>query len=60
MSGEAELVFGRETHRLRAGDSVSFASDTPHVLRSAGNEAVQALWIVTPPRSVIGDRGEGR
>lgn len=50
LEGSAELVYGTETYRLDQGDSVSFPSDIPHILRNIGAGMLKALWIITPPR----------
>lgn len=50
VSGSAELAYGTETYALEEGDSVSFASDIPHVLRNVGRRTLEALWVNTPPR----------
>lgn len=50
LEGSAELVYGTETYRLDQGDSVSFPSDIPHILRNIGSGMLKALWIITPPR----------
>ncbi len=36
LDGNAELTYGNDTHELRRGDSISFASDVPHVIRNTG------------------------
>jgi transcriptional regulator with XRE-family HTH domain len=50
LSGEGELLYGGETYTLKAGDSISFPSDIPHVLNSRGTEDLTAVWIISPPR----------
>jgi len=50
VSGIAELSYGTESYSLEEGDSVSFASDIPHVLRNVGRRTLAALWVNTPPR----------
>jgi transcriptional regulator with XRE-family HTH domain len=53
LTGTAELVYGGSTYTLEAGDSVSFASDIPHVLKNAGSDPLVALWITSPPRTAL-------
>lgn len=53
LEGCGELHYGQEVHQLRKGDSVSFASDTPHVIRNTGRSIFKALWIITPPKMVF-------
>jgi transcriptional regulator with XRE-family HTH domain len=55
LEGEAELVIGGETHRLSPGDSVSFASDVPHLLRNVGKKPLRTFWVVTPPKHFVQD-----
>lgn len=50
LSGRGELLYGTETHILNKGDSLSFSSDIPHILRNLGDETLRAIWIITPPR----------
>jgi DNA-binding XRE family transcriptional regulator len=49
-SGMAELTVGNAVYRLEAGDSVSFKSDSPHVLSNAGTVLLRTLWVITPPK----------
>lgn len=50
LEGNGELFYGTESYKLFKGDSVSFPSDSPHILRNTGNETLKALWIISPPR----------
>lgn len=50
LSGQGELLYGTETHVLNEGDSISFSSDIPHILRNLGDSKMRAIWIITPPR----------
>jgi transcriptional regulator with XRE-family HTH domain len=50
LEGEGELSYGTEKYLLRSGDSVSFASDIPHVLHNGGGAPLKAIWIITPPK----------
>lgn len=50
LSGQGELLYGTEVHELKRGDSISFGSDIPHILRNTGEEKLLAIWILTPPR----------
>lgn len=47
MSGELVLALGFEEHVLRAGDTVSFESSTPHAYRNEGTEPAVGVWFVT-------------
>jgi len=53
LEGTCELVYGTETYNLQTGDSVSFSSDIPHILKNTGPEVLKAIWIITPPRLIF-------
>lgn len=46
VSGELTLTLGFDTHRLVAGDAVSFDSSTPHALRNEGSVPAVGVWFV--------------
>ncbi|MCG8564721.1 MAG: helix-turn-helix domain-containing protein [Desulfobacterales bacterium] len=48
VAGSAELVYGQESYEIKAGDSVSFFSQIPHVIKNNSKELFQAYWVVTP------------
>jgi uncharacterized cupin superfamily protein len=48
ISGTARLIYGDEEHRIEAGDSVSFFSQIPHLIRNTSDTLFQAYWVVTP------------
>lgn len=48
IAGCAELIYGETVYELEKGDSISFFSQIPHVLKNTGNTRFQAYWIVTP------------
>jgi transcriptional regulator with XRE-family HTH domain len=48
LSGRAQLIYGEDTYDLKKGDSVSFFSQIPHLIRNASKKVFQAYWIVTP------------
>ena len=48
ISGTAQLIYGDEVYDICAGDTLSFFSQIPHVIKNAGDEVFQAYWIVTP------------
>ncbi|MDA3809305.1 MAG: cupin domain-containing protein [Spirochaetaceae bacterium] len=50
LQGKGELLYGTETYDLNKGDSLSFSSDIPHILRNKGEDVMKAIWIITPPR----------
>jgi len=49
ISGELELWIGDEHFLLRAGDSFSFSSMTPHRYRNPGDHETIVIWAITPP-----------
>ena len=53
LGGEATLEYGTEEYSLKAGDSVSFASDIPHQLTNTSKKTLSAIWVNTPPRVVF-------
>ncbi len=46
VSGELTLTLGFDTHRLRAGDAVSFDSSSPHAYRNESTEPAVGVWFV--------------
>lgn len=48
LSGTAQLIYGEEVYEIQAGDSVSFFSQIPHVIRNTSEDIFQAYWVVTP------------
>lgn len=53
LEGRGELIYGTRTYALNGGDSVSFPSDIPHILRNTGSKLLRAIWVVTPPRRLF-------
>lgn len=48
ISGQAQLIYGGEVYEIQAGDTLSFFSQIPHVIKNGSDETFQAYWIVTP------------
>ncbi len=48
VSGTARLIYGEEEYRIEAGDSISFFSQIPHLIRNTSDTLFQAYWVVTP------------
>jgi transcriptional regulator with XRE-family HTH domain/mannose-6-phosphate isomerase-like protein (cupin superfamily) len=46
ISGTLEISLGFETYEVRAGESISFDSSTPHRLTNTGDVPVEAIWFV--------------
>jgi transcriptional regulator with XRE-family HTH domain len=53
LAGQAQLIYGNETYTLGEGDSVSFPSDMPHVLKNSGEEVLKAIWVISPSRKLF-------
>lgn len=53
MEGKAEFITGNDSYILKKGDSVSFDSDIPHILKNIGDKELIAFWAVTPPKSFM-------
>ena len=51
VEGKAELSVGSEVYSLEVGDSVSFASDFPHILANVGETGLRLFWVITPPKN---------
>jgi transcriptional regulator with XRE-family HTH domain len=50
VEGKAEFAIGSRSYALEEGDSISFHSDSPHVLKNSGDGPLKAFWVVTPPK----------
>lgn len=48
VQGEAQLFYGEEEYEIRQGDSVSFFSQTPHIIQNNSDQTFKAYWVVTP------------
>ncbi|MCP3945133.1 MAG: helix-turn-helix domain-containing protein [Desulfobacteraceae bacterium] len=48
VAGSAQLIYGEEIYDVYAGDSISFFSQIPHVIRNISDSVFQAYWVVTP------------
>lgn len=49
--GELEVTVGPEVHLLGPGDSISFESTEPHMLRNPGPARADVIWVVVGKRS---------
>lgn len=49
LSGEIEICYGKDTHKLVAGDSVYYDSIVPHHLHAAGGTDAKILAVVYAP-----------
>ena len=55
VKGEGELIYGTSSYVLEEGDTISFPSDIPHIIRNTGKETLRAMWIITPGRVFVRD-----
>jgi DNA-binding transcriptional MerR regulator/quercetin dioxygenase-like cupin family protein len=49
MRGALDIDLNGQPHKLRAGDSFYFESNTPHTWRNSGRSETVVLWVNTPP-----------
>ena len=49
LRGALDIALNGQSHRLRAGDSFYFESNTPHTWRNSGKTGTVVLWVNTPP-----------
>lgn len=49
IEGLVELKLGEITHRMQAGDSITYRSSTPHRVVNIGDEPAEGLWAISPP-----------
>ena len=52
LSGTLHVVVGFEEYVLEAGDSITFPSSTPHLLKNESDEPARAIWVVRDRRAV--------
>lgn len=48
VNGVGQLIYGGDIYDISDGDTLSFSSQIPHVIKNAGDDLFQAYWIVTP------------
>jgi transcriptional regulator with XRE-family HTH domain len=53
LEGNGVFHYGNSDYELDTGDTVSFASDVPHVMRNTGKKKLKAVWIITPPKRMF-------
>lgn len=54
LRGVVEVSLGESRHVLEEGDSIEYATSTPHRTENIGNSRAEVMWIIAPPTS----RGE--
>jgi transcriptional regulator with XRE-family HTH domain len=55
LRGAVEIMLGSERFRLEEGDSIEYASSTPHRIVNIGNGRAEVQWIIAPPTSALSD-----
>jgi transcriptional regulator with XRE-family HTH domain len=50
LSGTLHVVVGFEEYVLEAGDSITFPSSTPHLLKNESDAPARAIWVVRDRR----------
>lgn len=51
LRGVVEVSLGADRHVLEEGDSIEYATDTPHRTVNIGNGRAEVMWIIAPPTS---------
>jgi quercetin dioxygenase-like cupin family protein len=59
LSGRLEVTIGSSTHEICPGDSIGFASTTPHRFANVGDEPVHAIWFLADRPADAGVSGAG-
>ena len=49
LSGEIEIFYGKDVHKLNIGDSIYYDSIVPHDLHAAGKEDAKILAVIYAP-----------
>ena len=49
LKGTVECIIGGKAFILEAGDSISFYSSVPHLIRNVGDVDVDSIWALHPP-----------
>lgn len=47
LKGESVLLYGKDEHRMRAGDAVYYNAAVPHVSYAAGNKPCELLVVIS-------------
>ena len=50
ISGKGEFSIGSNKFLMEEGDSISFDSSVPHILKNIGDSELVAFWVITPPK----------
>ena len=52
LRGVVEVSLGEARHVLEEGDSIEYATSTPHRSENIGSGRAEVMWIIAPPTSV--------
>ncbi len=50
LKGTLESKVGETIYHLAAGDSIYFPAHFPHSWRGLGEDSIEVIWVLTPPR----------
>ena len=50
LKGQLEAKMGDKVYQLAAGDSIYFPAHFPHSWKGLGEDSIEVLWVLTPPR----------
>jgi transcriptional regulator with XRE-family HTH domain len=50
LKGTLECKVGETIYHLAAGDSIYFPAHFPHSWRGLGEDSIEVIWVLTPPR----------
>ena len=50
LKGTLEARVGDKIYQLTAGDGIYFPAHFPHSWRGLGEDSIEVLWVLTPPR----------
>jgi quercetin dioxygenase-like cupin family protein len=50
LQGQLEAKVGETVYPLAAGDSIYFPAHFPHSWKGLGEDSIEVLWVLTPPR----------
>jgi len=50
LRGELEAKIGGTLYHLESGDSIYFPAHFPHSWRGLGEDSIEVIWVLTPPR----------
>ena len=51
LNVKLEVSLGDSRHVLEEGDSIEYATSTPHRTENIGNGRAEVMWIIAPPTS---------